>query len=208
MTSTLGWVSVLRTREDAGLTESITSSGYGTREEETMITTSNVRDNGMIHPPVIRQLPPWEAFTALVRYEIGLRAQFTEIDSGRIVCVTTVFGCVDTVTFTGSVDEMEALVRAAICARQIRGESSVQLARSVLPSVPRIGRAFSPSDVASIGAFLVGVSTARLAALLATGIEPTRQIASLDDEVFYTLCETHLATGFPVDEILAELVSA
>lgn len=173
-----------------------------------MITTSNVRDNGMIHPPVIRRLPPWEAFTALVRYEIGLRAQFTEIDSGRIVCVTTVLGCVDTVTFTGPADEMEALVRAAIYTRQIRGESSVQLARSVLPDLPQIGGGFRPGDVASIGAFLEGVSTARLVALLAAGIEPTRQIAGLSEDVFYAACETHLATGFPVDEILAELVSA
>lgn len=86
-----------------------------------MIRMSDVRNNGRILPPIVSEVPWEEAFSRFTLYEIGYGGQVVDIqtwDSGGeeqalLKVQTRVLNCLDTLTLTGSLQEMKLLLQMA-----------------------------------------------------------------------------------------------
>ena len=76
-----------------------------------MITILNERWNGGPCDPITQKRTPEDALRSLVEFELGFGASLKKLEQDRIVVVTRAFAATDTVTFTGSVEEMYKLVK-------------------------------------------------------------------------------------------------
>jgi hypothetical protein len=169
-----------------------------------MITVENRRYNGMECPPVVQIKTPDQAFFSLAVFEMGYGGRIVEITDTKVVIVTQVLACTDTVTFTGSVSDMELLVKLASMFVLVQAEHGTKIIESVANS-PVI-REGIPLVVKNLGPMLVGRQILRLAVFLALGytdpadFEICKNKMSIQD----LIAGLQLAkeTGCPLTEIL------
>lgn len=159
-----------------------------------MITVEFRRFNGGETPAMTHQKTAAAALTSLVKYEIGFGGRITEVDATRIVACTVVMGCIDTVIFTGSPEEMQRLVRAAEMVTIIYGARNTRevLAESTASVIGGVckerGEGMRPFCVAHLAPLITGGGVAKVALFAAMDVEdkPTAlrlSLLSLDDLV-------------------------
>ena len=94
-----------------------------------MIQVTNIRNrDGEEFEPATRSLIVVQALDSFILYELGFGTVIREITPTRVVCLTRVMNCLDTVIFEGKVEEMRLLVEAAILYCQARKIDTLQAA--------------------------------------------------------------------------------
>ena len=90
-----------------------------------MITNTNVRDNGIVHDPIVKEQSTDKALKSLVVFELGFGGRIVEITPFKIITRTLYPGGVDTTTFEGRVSEMKPLIEFCTIWMQIGQEKEI-----------------------------------------------------------------------------------